>query len=64
VIFQTGLDDGFEAWPIPEGTGVVFLHPILPDVETQKVKPNLPIALIERVDDAGLTGLQAQSYSS
>ena len=61
--FPAGLDDGFEAGFVPECTGVIFPHPILPDMKTQKIEPNLPVALIERVDDAGLAGFQAQSHS-
>ncbi len=62
--FQAGLDDCFIAWLIPEGAGVVFSHPILPDVETQEVEPDLSILRIERVDDTGFTGFQAQSHFS
>ena len=60
--FQAGFDEGLEAGSIPERTGVISSHPILSDVETQKIEPDLPITLVERVDDAGLAGFQAQSH--
>jgi len=60
--FQTGFNKGLEAWSILERTGVISSHPILPDVENQKVEPDLPIMLVERVDDASFAGFQAQSH--
>jgi hypothetical protein len=56
--FPAGFDDGFEAGIIPERAGLILSYPVLPGVETQEVEADLSIVLIERVDDAGLAGLQ------
>ena len=44
--FPAGFDDRSVTRDTPEGAGVVLSHPMLPDVETQEVKPNLSIVLI------------------
>lgn len=58
----TGFEEGLKTRRTPKGAGMVLPHPILSDVETQEVKPDLPFMCVKRVDNPGLTRFQTQAH--
>jgi len=56
------LDQRFETRPTPVGAGTILSHPVLPDVEAEKVKAYVPLVLVKRVGYAGFAGLYAQPH--
>ena len=42
--------------------GFVSADVVLPDVEAQKIKPDLTLVFIESMGDMGFVGIELQSY--
>jgi len=55
----TRLDQRFETRLTPVGAGAILSHPVLLDVEAEKVKAYVPLVLVERLGHAGFAGLYA-----
>jgi hypothetical protein len=59
--FLGGSNQGFEINIPLECPGFVSADVILPDVETQKIKPGLTLVFVEGVSDMGFVGIKLQS---
>ena len=59
----TGFDQGFEAEPLPGSVlpAAVYANWILAYLEAEEVETDPPLVGLERVGQAGFTGLQPQA---